>query len=106
MEPELLKALGERIKEDEERYVPNEERRKLFEQTVGDVRCLVEESKGRLSYTVNDPYKGMGVITLSGAVLELKSGKAFAECISRADNVDVYSLSDGTVKMDITFYGL
>lgn len=106
MEPELLKALGERIKEDEERYVPNEERRKLFERTVGDIKCLVDKSNVKVWCTVDDPYKGMGVITLCGSTLWLRSAKTFAECISQADNVDIYSLSDGTVKIDITFYGL
>lgn len=70
-------------------------------------KLLTKGVKGaKVSYKLYEPYKSMGVVSVSGKNLIFKKSNWFIKAVELADNFEVYPKTDGTVQMNFTFHGL
>ena len=54
----------------------------------------------------HEPFKSMGYISLEGESLEIPDPVPFARAAALADNLEVYPLASGRVRLTLTFLGL
>lgn len=60
-------------------------------------------SSVKISYKVNEPFKNMGSITLEGKNILFNDPKVFLEIATLANNVDIYPLVNGKIRMSFGF---
>jgi len=84
--------------------VLNLERYKTMMEVAAKLTALLQEnySEGELSIDVNEKFN-LGTISVELESLTITSPKLFAELIYNADNFEVYPLTNGNVRLDITF---
>lgn len=101
----FIDELGKIIEEEQKMpYIKNEERvelvKKLFEMSK---RIFVGNYVSSLTF--NEPFKGMGVITFVGEKLECLAPDYLSIISKFANNINIYSRTDGKVQFDFCFYG-
>lgn len=84
----------------------NDERVEVVRDTYKRLRKMFRGSGVDITCQLHEPFKSMGSICLIGTSIECKDSKVFAEIIRSADATEVYPLTDGRVKLDLTFRGL
>lgn len=72
----------------------------------GVIKYLTQNADVRLSYSLNEPFKSMGSITVEGNNLTFTNSEWFARACEFASNTEVYPLVNGKVRMTLTFHGL
>lgn len=103
----IIQAFGEAIEFDEQRtciLVPERLR-----QMATAYRFLTEigkENDATVTYTLNEPYKSMGSVCIEAESLEFSDVPKMMSAICRSKNVDVYPLTNGNIRMVLTFHGL
>lgn len=60
----------------------------------------------KVSYELNAPYTSMGSISVVGKEIKIVNTKLFTMAVSLASNFEVYTKTDGTVQMDLTFHNI
>lgn len=70
------------------------------------IKYLTKGTKARVTYTLHEPYKSMGVVSVVGSDLLFRNTEWFMKAVELASNFEVYPKTDGTVQMDFTFHGL
>ncbi len=82
----------------------NPARYRLMLQTAAKLTTLLKKTtaEGELNITVN-PTFNLGAITVELDDLSVDDSLAFADLIHRADNFEIYPLTNGKIKLDITF---
>lgn len=103
----LIDAIGEWIIQDEMRpglLNPIRLQQMRFSHSV--LKKMVQEDGISISCECGEPYRSMGSITLEGPMLEFADCKWFSRAVEFASNVDVYPLTNGKVRMVLTFHGL
>lgn len=82
----------------------NPARYRLMLQTAAKLTTLLKKAtdEGELNITVN-PTFNLGAITVELDDLSVDDPLAFADLIHRADNFEIYPLTNGKIKLDITF---
>lgn len=70
------------------------------------LKYLTKGTKAKVTYTLHDPYKSMGVVSVIGSDLLFRNTEWFMKAVELASNFEVYPKTDGTVQMDFTFHGL
>lgn len=101
----FIDEIGKIIEEEQKRpYIKNEEKvelvKKLYEMSK---HIFVGDYESSLKF--NDPFKGMGVITLVGKKLECLAPDYLSLISKLASNINIYSRTDGKVQFDFCFYG-
>ena len=101
-----LEGLFEFIRQQNDNQVKmiNPTRYRLMLQTAAQLTTLLKKttSEGELNITVN-PTFNLGAITVELDDLTVDDPLAFADLIHRADNFEIYPLTNGKIKLDITF---
>lgn len=79
-------------------------RYKLMLQTAAKLTSLLREnlSEGEINIDINEKFN-LGSISVEMESLTITSPVVFADLICKADNFEVYPLSNGNVRLDITF---
>ncbi len=104
---EHINSIGQRILEDEQKpgiLEPVWLQQMNFSYEV--LRYIAEENEMTVSYELHKPFQSMGSICLEGEDLIFLNCKHLARAIAFADNVDIYPLTNGRVRLAITFRGL
>jgi len=70
------------------------------------MKRLTTGSAMQVTYTMHDPFPSMGSITVEGDHLAFSDCKWLGRALEFASNVEVYPLSNGGVRMVLTFHGL
>lgn len=70
------------------------------------LKYLTRGTKAKVTYTLHEPYKSMGVVSIVGSDLMFRNTEWFIKAIEFASNFNVYPKTDGTVQIDFTFHGL
>lgn len=100
-------ALGNVIQACESRQcIVNPQRLQEFQEAYRILETIAEENGALLTYKLHEPFKSMGSISLQGADLVFENPEALAKAISLASNMEVYPLTDGTIRMGFAFHGL
>ena len=72
----------------------------------GVIKYLTKDAGVKLSYALNEPFKSMGSISVEGKNLAFTNSEWFARACEFASNTEVYSLTNGKVRLTLTFHGL
>lgn len=72
----------------------------------GVLKYLTKGTGAKLTYALNEPFKSMGSISVEGKNLTFTNAEWFARAAEFASNTEVYPLTNGNVKMTLTFHGL
>lgn len=102
----LIDSVGEWILQDEMRPgVLKPMRLQQMQFSCGLLQKMVSNENAQIKCEFGEPFRSMGYISLEGSSLEFTDCKWFSRAISFASNVDIYPLSNGNVKMVLTFHG-
>ena len=99
--------------------------RKQMERDEGNVSILAPAQMQKLSDTfrtmkrltknisgvkvfceVNEPFVGIGSVSVIGKNILFNNPESFVQAIKKANNFEVYPKTDGRVQMNFTFHGL
>lgn len=104
---ELIDSIGEWILEDEQKPgLLNPSRVKQMQFSYSVMERLTQESEMQITYVMHEPFKSVGSIALEGDFLEFSDCKWLGRAIEFANNIEVYPLSNGRVRLVMTFHGL
>ena len=104
---ELIDLIGQWILEDEQQpstLAPFRLQMMNFSYSV--LKRIAAENGMTVSYELHKPFQSMGSICLEGEDLVFLQCKQLARAISFADNVDVFPLTNGSIRFVLTFHGL
>lgn len=100
-------TVGEAILADESKpamLVPHKIQQMQF--AYGVAKYLTKGTDAKVTYSLNEPFKSMGSISIEGTKLAFTNSEWFARAAEFASNTEVYPLTNGKVKMTMTFHGL
>ena len=72
----------------------------------GVLKYLTKDKNVDLKYSLHQPFKSMGSISVEGKPLEFTHAEWFARAAEFASNTEVYPLANGNVRMTLTFHSL
>lgn len=99
--------IAKRIDEDEGRAsIANPFRIKQLNFTAEVMRKLAKQSKAKVSCLYNEPFTGMGSVSITGKEVIVKNMPWFLKAAEFASNFEVYPKTDGTICMTFTFHNL
>lgn len=67
---------------------------------------LTKNTKAKVTYELHEDCKGMGAILIDAKKLSFTDFCQFDMVTSTANNFEVYAKTNGTVQMNLAFYGL
>lgn len=100
---ELMKVVE---RENNGKFEPVQSRIDIFNSVLDAVDANTSSEDAVITSALNEPFNGMGVISVIGDDISFDSPSAFSACAKLASNIDVYSRTDGHVRIDFTFHGL
>ena len=65
-----------------------------------------KDSKTKVTYELYKPYKNMGSVSIIGKTILFNNPIKFVELARLADNLEIYSKTNGEIQINFTFYGL
>ena len=74
--------------------------------SYGVIKYLTQNTDAKMSYALNEPFKSMGSISVEGKNLAFTNSEWFARACEFASNTEVYPLTNGKVRLTLTFHGL
>lgn len=74
--------------------------------SYGVIKYLTKDADTKLSYALNEPFKSMGSISVEGKCLTFTNSEWFARAAEFASNTEIYPLTNGKVRLTLTFHGL
>lgn len=103
----IILAMGEMIEADESKpAIMNPIRFQQMQFSYGLMKYLTRNTGAQLTYTLNEPYMSMGSISVEGSCLDFTNAHWFARAAEFASNTEIYPLSNGKVKLTLTFHGI
>ena len=72
----------------------------------GVLKYLTKNTDAKLSYALHEPFKSMGSISVEGKNLAFTNAEWFSRAAEFASNTEVSPLTNGKVRMTLTFHGL
>ena len=103
----VVVAVGEAVAVDESKTAMlNPLRIQQIQFAYGVMKYLTQNSGVKISYALNEPFKSMGSISVEGKTLVFTNSEWFARAAEFASNTEIYPLTNGMVRMTLTFHGL
>lgn len=103
----VVVTVGEAIAADESKpAVLNPIKIQQMQFSYGVIKYLTQNTDAKMSYALNEPFKSMGSISVEGKNLAFTNSEWFARACEFASNTEVYPLTNGKVKLTLTFHGL
>lgn len=103
----VVVTVGEAIMEDENKpAVLNPIKIQQMQFSYGVIKYLTQNTDAKMSYALNEPFKSMGSISVEGKNLAFTNSEWFARACEFASNTEVYPLTNGKVRLTLTFHGL
>ena len=103
----LLDCLGQWILEDEQQPgIISPVRYQQFQLSHDLLKKLITGIDMKISYEIHEPFNSMGSITIEGDQLEFTNCRWLSRAVGFADNLEVYPLATGKIRMVLTFHGL
>lgn len=103
----VVVTVGEAIAVDESKpAVLNPIKIQQMQFSYGVIKYLTQNTDAKMSYALNEPFKSMGSISVEGKSLAFTNSEWFARACEFASNTEVYPLTNGKVRMTLTFHGL
>lgn len=103
----IVASVGEAIMADEEgTSILSPIKIQQMQFAHGVLQYLIKGTDAKLTYALNEPFKSMGSISVEGKNLSFTNAEWFARAAEFASNTEIYPLSNGKVRMTMTFHGL
>lgn len=103
----LLLDLGNQVMENEGRAsIINPNRLKQITLSYNVLKYLTQKTDIKVSYMLHEPFQSVGCISVEGKDVSFCNTKLFVKVCKLASNIDVYPLTNGSVKIDLTFHKL
>ena len=103
----VVVTVGEAVMVDESKpAVLNPIKIQQMQFAYGVLKYLTKGTGAKLTYALNEPFNSMGSISVEGKNLTFTNAEWFARAAEFASNTEVYPLTNGNVKMTLTFHGL
>ena len=103
----VVVTVGEAIAVDENKpAVLNPIKIQQMQFSYGVIKYLTQNTDTKLSYALHEPFKSMGSITVEGKCLTFTNSEWFARAAEFASNTEIYPLTNGKVRLTLTFHGL
>lgn len=103
----VVVTVGEAIAVDESKpAVLNPIKIQQMQFSYGVIKYLTQNTDAKMSYALNEPFKSMGSISVEGKNLSFTNSEWFARACEFASNTEVYPLTNGKVRLTLTFHGL
>lgn len=103
----VVVTVGEAVMVDESKpAVLNPIKIQQMQFAYGVLKYLTKGTGAKLTYALNEPFKSMGSISVEGKNLTFTNAEWFARAAEFASNTEVYPLTNGNVKITLTFHGL
>lgn len=103
----VVVTVGEAIAVDESKTaVLNPIKIQQMQFSYGVIKYLTHNTDAKMSYALNEPFKSMGSISVEGKNLAFTNSEWFARACEFASNTEVYPLTNGKVRLTLTFHGL
>lgn len=103
----VVVTVGEAIAVDENKpAVLNPIKIQQMQFSYGVIKYLTQNTDAKMSYALNEPFKSMGNISVEGKNLAFTNSEWFARACEFASNTEVYPLTNGKVRLTLTFHGL
>lgn len=103
----LLLDLGNQVMESESKAsIVNPNRLKQITLSYNALKYLTQKMDVKVSYMLHEPFQSVGCVSIEGKDISFCNTKLFVKICRLASNVDVYPLTNGNVKMDLTFHKL
>lgn len=103
----VVVTVGESIMEDESRpAILNPIKIQQMQFSYGVIKYLTKNMNSKMSYALNEPFKSMGSISVEGKCLAFTNSEWFARAAEFASNTEIYPLTNGNVRLTLTFHGL
>ena len=85
----------------------NPSRYKLLMRTASQLTDILRKTtpEGELNIEIDDMFN-IGSISVELDSLTVENPLAFADAIYKADNFEIYPLTNGRIRLDITFHGV
>lgn len=104
---ELIECIGQWILEDEQQPSTLQPiRLQMMNFSYSILKHIAEENGMTVSYELHKPFQSMGCICLEGEDLVFLQCKQLSRAISFANNVDAFPLTNGKIRLVLTFHGL
>lgn len=103
----LIDSIGEWIIQDEMRPgILNPIRMQQMQFSCSLLQKMAAREDIQIKCEFGEPLRSMGYISLEGTSLEFSNCRWFSRAISFASNVDIYPLTNGNIRMVLTFHSL
>ena len=103
----VVVTVGEAIMADESKpAIINPIKIQQIQFAYGVLKYLTKSTGAKISYALNEPFKSMGSVSVEGKNLTFTNSEWFSRAAEFADSTDVYPLTNGNVRMTLTFHGL
>lgn len=103
----IVAAIGGQVLEDESKpAIINPIKIKQMQFAYGVMQYLTKGTNARVSYSMHEPFKSMGSVSIEAKVISFANAEWFARAAEFASNTEVYPLANGKVRMTLTFHGL
>ena len=105
-EEKFLKKLVKLIEEDEAGRTELIPEKINCVDAVYDALCYSVGKMAKVEYEIGETFSSVAIITITGKDIVVKNADLFARAISIADNFEVYPKTNGSVQMNLAFYGV
>ena len=103
----VVVTVGEAVMVDESKpAVLNPIKIQQMQFAYGVLKYLTKGTGAKLTYALNEPFKSMGSISVEGKNLTFTNAEWFARAAEFASNTEVYPLTNGKVRMTLTFHSI
>ena len=104
---ELIDSIGKWILEDEGKPgILNPVRLQQMRFAHAVLKRVIENNGATIKYSIHEPFRSMGSITVEGSQLEFTDCKWLGRAMEFASNVEIYPLSSEGVRLVLTFHDL
>lgn len=104
---ELIALIGKRIETEDQRVqIMNLPRVKQLEFAYEVLKILLAGQDALISYKLNDPFKSIGSVSIEGRNVAFSKIEWFIKAANVADNMEVYPLTNGKLRMTLTFHNV
>lgn len=103
----IVASIGESVMEEEEKpAVLDPLKIQMMQFSYGVLKYLTGGTTAKLSYMLHEPFQSMGSVSVEGNKLTFSNTEWFARACEFASNTEVYPLTNGNVRITLTFHGL
>ena len=106
-EEQALKELAKKMLEEESRPgIPNPSQTEQLTEAYALACRLFQGTNVRVTGGLHKPMQSMGFVTLEAQTIPFANASQFARLVDLADNWEIYPMTNGNIRLTLTFHRL